>query len=253
MSIKISELTQTSSIGANDVLPLVQSGTTKKVTTTTLLSEAEKTSNKTTSISSSSTDTQYPSAKAVYDYGQTLGGGDNYSTTEQVVGTWINGKPLYQIVVQCAMPQCVTNGTNVTTQTRYDTLGLSNLETKIPVVAFLLSSSNTIPLMYASGAGYQAKYSFTGTHIEVVNGATGNNNMTPYVIFRYTKTTDTATRSLNTASLMNTGSLVGLGNTANLDVIDRAELDVEDKTKLDTEELQAVDNTEETEGSGDTI
>ena len=47
-----------------------------------------------TSISSSSTDTKVPSAKAVYDFAQ-----DIYSTTEQTIGSWINGEPLYRKVI----------------------------------------------------------------------------------------------------------------------------------------------------------
>ncbi|MBQ2350367.1 MAG: hypothetical protein II393_03795, partial [Cytophagales bacterium] len=120
------------------------------------VSNAESTDNKTDTIDSSSTNTQYPSAAAVYnaiqgsattDYedlsnkpsinnvtlsgnktGSDLGLGDvpvgtvvqfdgntipvgyeevngleTYSTTEQVVGTWIDGKPLYQRVASITM------------------------------------------------------------------------------------------------------------------------------------------------------
>ena len=47
-----------------------------------------------TTIDNTSTNSQVAGAKAVYD--ATL---DNYSTTEKVVGTWIDGKPLYEKVV----------------------------------------------------------------------------------------------------------------------------------------------------------
>lgn len=55
----------------------------------------ENINNKATSISSQSTNTQYASAKAVYDYIENL---NIYSTTEQKIGTWI-GKPLYRKVL----------------------------------------------------------------------------------------------------------------------------------------------------------
>lgn len=49
----------------------------------------ENINNKITTIDNESTNTQYPSAKAVYDYVEEL---NTYSTTEQKVGTWINRK-----------------------------------------------------------------------------------------------------------------------------------------------------------------
>lgn len=61
--------------------------------------------NKVTSISSSSTDTEYPSAKAVYTNSL-----ENYSTTEQVVGTWIDGKPIYKKTYTFTFPATQTTG-----------------------------------------------------------------------------------------------------------------------------------------------
>lgn len=54
MSVKISELTAADSIGSSDVLPIVQSGTTKKVTTSTLLSGKQDTLTAGTNITISS-------------------------------------------------------------------------------------------------------------------------------------------------------------------------------------------------------
>lgn len=51
----------------------------------------EDRTNKTTTIDNESTNTQYPSAKAVYDYIENL---NIYSTTEQKIGTWINRKTI---------------------------------------------------------------------------------------------------------------------------------------------------------------
>lgn len=39
------------------------------------------------------------------------GGGHNYSTSEQVIGTWVNGKPLYEISISIAGVSIPTNGT----------------------------------------------------------------------------------------------------------------------------------------------
>lgn len=121
MSIKISELPQAANVGNNDFVPIVQNGETKKalasnfgggggtndytdLTNKPSINSVTLTGNKTsgdlnlvgtgdiaTTIDSTSTNSQVAGAKAVYD--ATL---DNYSTTEQVVGTWTDGKPLYQ-------------------------------------------------------------------------------------------------------------------------------------------------------------
>ena len=48
--------------------------------------------------------------------------GEIYSTTEQRIGTWIDGKPLYQITIQDTMPTITTDGTRV-----MKTIDISNL------------------------------------------------------------------------------------------------------------------------------
>ena len=55
----------------------------------------EDKTNKTTTIDNESTNTQYPSAKAVYDYVEGL---NTYSSSEVRVGTWIDDRPIYRKV-----------------------------------------------------------------------------------------------------------------------------------------------------------
>lgn len=62
MSIKISELPAATSVGDNDVLPIVQSGTTKKATASLVKTTISGT------INSSSTNDTAAGSKAVYDY-----------------------------------------------------------------------------------------------------------------------------------------------------------------------------------------
>lgn len=87
MGRKISQLTAASSMGNDDVIPIVQSGETKKITKSN--TGFEVTSNKVTSLSSSSTNTQYPSAKVVYDQlatkQGTLTAGSNISITNGTI------------------------------------------------------------------------------------------------------------------------------------------------------------------------
>lgn len=96
MSKKISELDSAVSISGTEEVPIVQSGETKKATINMIRPTLPTIA---TSITSSSTNTEVAGAKAVYD--ATL---DNYSTTEQVVGTWIDGKPLYEKAISFTAP-----------------------------------------------------------------------------------------------------------------------------------------------------
>lgn len=62
MSVKISELPSADSVGAEDLVPIVQSGTTKKATADKFRAQNA------TEINSSSTNDNPAGAKAVYDY-----------------------------------------------------------------------------------------------------------------------------------------------------------------------------------------
>lgn len=74
----------------------------------------------------------------VYAAIQGAGTGLNYSTTEQVVGTWIDGKPLYQITKQWQIPAQVTGQWN-----NYSIGNLGSLEyMNISELAFDYSTSN---------------------------------------------------------------------------------------------------------------
>ena len=59
------------------------------------ISGKEDKTNKTTTIDNESTNTQYPSAKSVYDYVEGL---NTYSTDEVRIGTWIDDRPIYRKV-----------------------------------------------------------------------------------------------------------------------------------------------------------
>lgn len=229
MSVKISELTEATSVGSSDVLPLVQNGTTKKVTKETLT-------------------------------------GETYSTTEQRVGTWIDGKPLYEQVLTGATPTVTSNGTSASEVADIGASTRNYVDKCFIIVAYVIYSNGqsvwTMP--YYNNSMYYIKaqcYFSSDTNnwkIQVVSNGTVYNNSTYVVIVRYTKTADTATRSLNTlntaslnASLMNTGSLVGLGNTANLNLANS----IIEPTKEEAEENTAepTETTENNEGSGDFI
>lgn len=219
MSKKISELTSAVSITGTEEVPIVQSGETKKATVDLLRPTIA------TQITSSSTNTEVAGAKAVYDNSL-----ETYSTAEQRIGTWIDGKPLYSKVINIGtLPSSAT-------QVRYPH-GILNLERiyKFDGIAYGKTdgSHNGFALPYTINSSTLVGIFWDGTDITVATTLDRSGYIGLFIVY-YTKATDTATNSLNTSQLMNTGSLVGMGSTANLDVIDRTEI-------------------AEQEGSGDTV
>lgn len=107
MSVKISELPSASSVTSSDVVPIVQGGTTKQANLGIVASAGGV---PTGSIM------QYDGNTIPAGY-EEVNGYDNYSTTEHVVGTWIDGKPLYEKTIHysgsmstsTAFPHNVTN------------------------------------------------------------------------------------------------------------------------------------------------
>ena len=77
MSIKISELPSAETLGENDIVPIVQDGTTKKITAGTFKAENA------TVINSSSTNATPAGAKAVYDYAAPISHADENTTYGQ--------------------------------------------------------------------------------------------------------------------------------------------------------------------------
>ena len=117
---------------------------------------------------------------------------DFYSTTETVVGQWIDGKPIYRIVLETTIPTCVTNGTAVTTIYSYD----SNIDVVTSIRAIYYKENN-----YYWSSGYAAVsgssivsspvyYNTNSRGIIMSNNSTGWNDSKAYVILEYTKTTN---------------------------------------------------------------
>lgn len=108
----------------------------------------------------------------------------NYSTEEQVVGKWANGKPVYRKVLNIGTPS---------SQRTYPTHGISNLENVINLYGFCYtdgSTRQTIPMTYTNWEIFA--YDITDT-IFTLNFSTNQWNANPtnvYIIFEYTKTTD---------------------------------------------------------------
>lgn len=104
------------------------------------------------------------------------GGGHNYSTTEQVIGTWENGKPLYEIVVK-----------NLSIALNGDNWVYYNDPTNIDEVINLeCYSDNGGKLLHCAISEYRV----STTNGVQFSGFNGMNRTVNEMIIRYTKTTD---------------------------------------------------------------
>lgn len=108
-----------------------------------------------------------------------------YSTDEQVVGIWTDGKPLYQKTIYPTSQVTLSN--TALTQISWNDEP-TNIDT---LVSAEFTEGNTVPNSYS-----QVRFAWQNSHIcgasEVTNPFPVATNITCRVTFRYTKTTDSA-------------------------------------------------------------
>lgn len=119
---------------------------------------------------------------------------NDYSTTEQIVGTWIDSKPLYQKTIQATTPVSTSSSNNTVTQE----VSISNVDTVVSVNGFIKTSTNqNIPLPSVWVSGFLAGVISTvasASKVDVViyvaeaSHATWK-NAPAYITIQYTKTT----------------------------------------------------------------
>ena len=177
---------------SDNILDSVDALGQNATTIDTTLAGKVDTSNISISISSTSTNSQVAGAKAVYD--ATL---DNYATTERVVGTWIDGKPLYEITIEINAPQVSSDGT----EKSVNGVISSNVDFAFIVGAYAkynVSPYYTVWTMPYYNNSMRYIKSFTQiqdgtTRIwQIASNGTAYNSCICYLIIRYTKTTDSA-------------------------------------------------------------
>ena len=107
--------------------------------------------------------------------------GDDYSTEETVIGTWIDGKPIYRKVVPLIAEVYV--GSNY-----YSDIGIifpSNYESVIRLD--MASTTNNSSIVRVEEFNY---YSLSGSNYTVANSMGFTTKAGDYAILEYTKTTD---------------------------------------------------------------
>lgn len=123
--------------------------------------------------------------------------GANYSVTEHVVGTWLDGTtPVYEKTIDCgALPA------NTTKEVEH---GITNLDLVISAIGMANRpgenyNSVTLPSVHSSAIGNQTSISVNLTKVVLANGNSGASAYTKsYVVLRYTKvqpTTNTRKKS----------------------------------------------------------
>ena len=103
--------------------------------------------------------------------------GDNYSTNETVIGTWINGKPLYRKVVVIDNP---SNGT---------TFSIDNIDEPINVI-WKQAHPTGVFFSYNYDGSSMSIISFNSTSKNFIIQMRGGFEGKIVIIVEYTKTTD---------------------------------------------------------------
>lgn len=123
-----------------------------------------------------------------------------YSTEEQVIGKWIDGKPLYRKVVTVTTPTANGNNipimdlTSLNIERTISIIGSLNTDNAINTVPYYVNS-NTYIFFYIGGPG--------NTKPGWLNVSLGPSyvNKEVFVVLEYTKTTDQATIQLDSQPL----------------------------------------------------
>lgn len=116
--------------------------------------------------------------------------GEVYSTEETIIGTWIDGKPLYRLVVNTVTPGVGNGGVIYYSDLTQQMESISRIEGTISLEQFF------VPFNIYSGAYTAALfYSKLGKSIQSNISAVEYSNRPCFLILEYTKTTDQATAS----------------------------------------------------------
>ena len=112
-----------------------------------------------------------------------IGDDTDYSTTEKIVGTWIDGKPVYQKTLEC--------GTLPNNSTKSVAHGISDLAYVVSCEGFALNpTSNTlVPLPFVStGSSRGIGVAISATNVELSTDYDRRGYTYAYVTIQYTKT-----------------------------------------------------------------
>lgn len=212
-NIKISELNEYTNVQDDDLFVIVDVGSeeTKKVKATNigtggkeiimvgddsvatkntkLLIEQDSLNSLGTEVVNSLTGNETTMAPSVQAINNKFNEISTYSTEERVIGTWL-GKPLYRKVINFgSLPNATTKlvTTTLANVNYINMYGMANNETDY----FPLNMSRPV-----SGSNLDLGCRINNNNI-VIESATDRSNFNAYIILEYTKTTDSATNTIN--------------------------------------------------------
>ena len=109
-----------------------------------------------------------------------------YSTSELIVGKWIDGKTLYRKVVSGNLNTTSSDGDNVNTD--IDT-NVTDADTFLIVRAYFISNNRFMLIPYFTNSGYSVRVlpHTDKRNVTFINNYTGYSGATVYVIVEYTK------------------------------------------------------------------
>ena len=109
----------------------------------------------------------------------------NYSLSEQRIGTWINGKPLYRKMYQFNIPQCETSGTPV-----IESHTINDAEFSFIEFGYVYANFITAPMPYVTRQNPSQNIGYdltTPTNLRVWNSFKDWNTAKILVSILYTK------------------------------------------------------------------
>ena len=118
--------------------------------------------------------------------GRWVNGGHKYSTDEHIVGTWIDGKPIYEKIINTTIPTASSVIINVPHN-------IILIEQVINIYGIIIGESNTAgrPIPYSDSANNIQISQINSTSININKSGADFNNRQIVITIQYTKTTDT--------------------------------------------------------------
>ena len=110
-----------------------------------------------------------------------LDGRNDYSTSEHIIGEWIDGSILYEKTINC--------GTLPTASVSNTPLNISNLNKIVDISGIAIGASDSLPIPFCHTADviYNISVLTNATHVTITTGY-DRSAYTGYVTVRYTKT-----------------------------------------------------------------
>ena len=117
---------------------------------------------------------------------------NTYSTNEQIIGKWVDGKPLYRKVIDLNCPKCTKEGVSADANTDVSSLNIDYIMFKY-ISTFCASHNFIVPydrLYVSTDTGALVWYDTAKKYIVARHNRLILNDASIIAIIEYTKTTD---------------------------------------------------------------